>query len=203
MDGLPFDEVIGRISLLADDLVSHPDPTVAGQVTELLDWVDAFHRDGLGRLVEMIRQWRGEIFLDAVAADPIAGEFLHAYGLGAGGDDAEARRGVQEALAEARPYLHSHGGDVEVIDIVDGVVRLRMSGACDGCTGSQATIVSVIESALRAGWADFRAVEVADMTAPAHPPPPSASSAGIDAFGPAPGSATPSVVTGLQIGRKR
>ncbi len=51
-------------------------------MNELLEWVDAFHRDGLSRLVEMIRQWRGEIFLESVGEDPVTGTLLAAYGLG-------------------------------------------------------------------------------------------------------------------------
>ncbi|MDQ3352596.1 MAG: hypothetical protein M3501_11620, partial [Actinomycetota bacterium] len=64
---LPVDDVLARVAALAEELAAHPE--VGPQVLELLDWVDAFHRDGLGRLVEMIRAWRGEIFLEAVADD--------------------------------------------------------------------------------------------------------------------------------------
>ncbi len=78
---LPYHEALTRIAELAEQLAAHPDPTVASDVGELLDWVDAFHRDGLSRLVGMIRTWRGEIFLEAVAADEVAGLLLEAYGL--------------------------------------------------------------------------------------------------------------------------
>ncbi len=81
---VPVGEVLERIASLAEELIGHPD--VGPEVAELLDWVDAFHREGIGRLVEMIRAWRGEIFLEAVAADDVAGLLLSAYGLP--GDDA-------------------------------------------------------------------------------------------------------------------
>ncbi|MEO5839777.1 MAG: hypothetical protein ABIQ73_07610, partial [Acidimicrobiales bacterium] len=68
-NALPYHEVLARISELAEQLVNHPDKDTADGVAELLDWIDAFHRDGLGRLVEMIRAWRGEIFLDSVDQD--------------------------------------------------------------------------------------------------------------------------------------
>src|SRR4051812_48327706 len=40
---------------------------------------------------------------------------------------------LEQALAEVRPYLESHGGNVELLDLDDGVVRLRMRGNCHGC----------------------------------------------------------------------
>ena len=168
---LEFDEVLPRIAELAEALTSHDDPSTAATAEELLDWIDVFHANGVGRLVEMIREWRGDILLESVAADPIAGSLLHAYGLGPDADVESARIAVQTALAEVRPYLHSHGGDMEVVWIEDGVVRLKMHGSCDGCTGAEATIVEQVESALQTHWVDFRRVEVEEMEAEPHPPP--------------------------------
>ena len=92
-------------------------------------------------------------------------------GLGEDADLDAARVSVQAALAEVRPYLHSHGGDMEVVHLEDGVVRLKLHGSCDGCTASDATIIERVESALQEHWVDFRRIEVEEMTAEAHPPP--------------------------------
>ena len=164
---LPYGAVWERIAELTQELLNHPDPKVADQVTELLDWVDAFHRDGLGQLVEMIRAWRGEIFLESVARDDITGTLLAAYGLGEGEElRAEAEAAVTAALEEVRPYAESHGGSIEVESIDDGVVRLRMLGSCDGCPSSSATLTYGVEEALRKHWPDFRRLEVVDDAAP-------------------------------------
>ncbi|MEL7156682.1 MAG: NifU family protein [Actinomycetota bacterium] len=179
---LAFEQILPRIAELAEQLVDHREPDVADTAVELLDWIDAFHANGVGRMVEMLREWRGEVLLEAVAADPVAGELLRAYGLGGTSDVEAARIAIQAALAEVRPYLHSHGGDMEAVDITDGVVRLKLHGSCDGCTAVDATIVEQVEVALRTHWVDFRRVEVEEMTAASHPPP-------------TPGSVT----TGLQI----
>ena len=170
-----------RIANLADELV----PREPG-VGELLDWIDAFHREGIGRLVELARQWRGEIFLDSLANDPIVGVLLDAYGLGVGADAVEARRAVQAALVEVRPYFHSHGGDMEVVSIEDGVVTLVLHGSCDGCSASAVTLATEVDAALRRHWVDFRRADMVPSDAPVHPPPP-------------PGQVT----TGLQVGRKQ
>lgn len=168
---LGFDEILPRIAELAETLADHDDKAVADSAIEMLDWIDVFHANGVGRMVEMLREWRGEILLEAVAADPVAGALLRAYGLGDDADLDAARVSVQAALAEVRPYLHSHGGDMEVMKIEDGVVRLKLHGSCDGCTASDTTIIDQVETALREHWVDYRRVEVEEMTAEAHPPP--------------------------------
>ena len=168
---LAYDQVLYRIGELAEELSSHPDPAVAEKVGELLDWVDAFHRDGLGRLVEMTRQWRGEIFLDTVAGDPITGTLLAAYGLGEGPEGKEeAEAAVFAALEKVRPLVESHGGAIEVVSVVDGVVSLRMKGTCDGCPSSSATLTYGVEAALRDEWPNFRRMEVLEGEATAVKP---------------------------------
>jgi len=158
---LAYDQVLNRIGELAEELSEHPDPAVAGKVGELLDWVDAFHRDGLGRLIEMTRQWRGEIFLESVAGDPITGTLLAAYGLGEGPEGTEeAEAAVLAALESVRPLVESHGGFIEVESVIDGIVTLRLKGTCDGCPSSSATLTYGVEAALRDGWPNFRRMEV-------------------------------------------
>lgn len=160
---LAFSEVPYRISELAQGLMNHPDEAVATQVTELLDWYDLFHRDGLGQLVEMIRTWRGEIFLESVARDALAGTLLDFYELGEGTeDDGEAEAAVAAALEEVRPIVESHGGELEVTSIADGVVKVRMKGTCDGCPSSSATLTFGVEEALKKHWSGFRRLEQVD-----------------------------------------
>jgi Fe-S cluster biogenesis protein NfuA len=165
-----FAAVWGQIEALADDLLSHPDPGVVAQVEELLDWVDVFHRDGLGRLVEMVRGWRGELFLNSVAGDEVTGTMLGAYGLGEGAElEAEASEAVEAALAEVRPLVESHGGALEVDHVRDGIVAVRMLGTCDGCPSSSATLTYGVEAALREHWPNFRRLELLDPPAEADP----------------------------------
>ncbi len=160
---LAFSEVPYRISELAQGLMNHPDEGVAAQVTELLDWYDLFHRDGLGQLVEMIRTWRGEIFLESVGRDALAGTLLDFYDLGEGAEvDEEAEAAVAAALEEVRPIVESHGGELEVTSIADGVVKVRMKGTCDGCPSSSATLTFGVEEALKKHWSGFHRLEQVD-----------------------------------------
>jgi Fe-S cluster biogenesis protein NfuA len=169
-DELTFGEVWGQIAVLADELLDYPDPDIVRQVEELLDWVDVFHRDGLGRMVEMVRSWRGELFLNSLAGDEITGTMLAVYGLGEGEElSAEASAAVDAALAQVRPLVESHGGALEVDSVKDGVVSLRMLGTCDGCPSSSATLTFGVEAALREHWTNFRRLELLDPPAEADP----------------------------------
>ena len=165
VETLAYDEVMPRVGALFDELMTHPDAAVRDRVEEMMDLFDAFHREGLGRLVEMIRAWRGEIFLDSVANDDITGYFLSAYDFGEAPDDrdaAAAAEAVDAALEELRPMIESHGGMITVEEIKDGVVTLQMLGSCDGCPSSAATLTGGLEEALRRHWPNFRRLEVVE-----------------------------------------
>ncbi|MDP8937270.1 MAG: NifU family protein [Actinomycetota bacterium] len=165
IEELGYFEIMPRVAEIYDHLMQCPDPKVVDSVSEMMDLVDAFHREGLGRLVEMIRAWRGEIFLDAVSQDEVTGEFLAAYDLGEPVDDREMQAAVEAvdaALEEIRPFVESDGGMITVESIKDGVVTVRMLGSCDGCPSSSATLTGGLEEALRRHWPNFRRLEVAD-----------------------------------------
>ena len=172
VEQVSYTQVMQVVGEIAEELLSHPNRQVRDQTEEMLDWIDAFHREGLGRLVELIRGWRGEIFLDSVARDDIAGPFLATYDLGVSpGIDTAAEDAVAEALEEIRPFVESHGGTIVVDSVVDGVVKVQMLGSCDGCPSSTATLTGGVERSLREHWPNFRRLEVVDPNAEveAHP----------------------------------
>ncbi len=165
IETLNYEEVMPRVGELYDEMMTHPDPGVRDRVEEMMDLFDVFHREGLGRLVEMIRAWRGEIFLENVADDDITGYFLAAYDFGEAPNDrdaAVAADAVDAALEELRPMIESHGGMITIEEIKDGVVRLQMMGSCDGCPSSAATLTGGLEEALRRHWPNFRRLEVVE-----------------------------------------
>ena len=55
---------------------------------------------------------------------------------------------VQEVLDKLRPFLQRDGGDVELVDVEDGIVKLRLQGACGSCPSSTITLKAGIERAL-------------------------------------------------------
>jgi Fe-S cluster biogenesis protein NfuA len=56
---------------------------------------------------------------------------------------------VLRALDQVRPYMESHGGNVELLGVEDGVVRLRLVGSCDGCAASASTLELAVEKAIQ------------------------------------------------------
>jgi Fe-S cluster biogenesis protein NfuA len=61
----------------------------------------------------------------------------------------EMKEKVEAALEKVRPALRADGGDVELVDVQDGVVKVRLTGACGGCPMSQMTLKMGIERLLK------------------------------------------------------
>jgi len=59
------------------------------------------------------------------------------------------KKKIEEALGHIRPVLQLDGGDVELIDVNDGVVKLRLTGACGGCAMANITLRNAVERILR------------------------------------------------------
>jgi Fe-S cluster biogenesis protein NfuA/nitrite reductase/ring-hydroxylating ferredoxin subunit len=135
---------------------------------ELVRIVADLYGAGLERLLDIVHE-RGHLtddVLDALAGDDLVASLLlvhglHPYSVGAR---------IEQALAGVRPYLGSHGGDVELLGVGDdGVVRLRMLGSCDGCPSSSVTLKLAVEGAIEAAAPEVTAIEVSDA-APAPGP---------------------------------
>ncbi len=66
---------------------------------------------------------------------------------------------VQAAIDRIRPMLKADGGDVELIDVQDGVVKVRLQGACSGCPMSQMTLKNGIERIIKKEVPEVKYVE--------------------------------------------
>lgn len=71
---------------------------------------------------------------------------------------------VAEVLEEVRPSLQAHGGDVELVDVVEdeGIVKVRLQGACHGCPMAQMTLAMGIEQTLKDRIPGVKAVEAVE-----------------------------------------
>jgi len=144
-----------------------PFPAVREMAFDLLGAVDTIHRTGLERLVTFLRASGHGVLLDRATEDPVIHTLLLLYDL----IPSEELTVVEAALDAVRPYLHSHGGDVQVMGVTDGVVHLRLSGACEGCTGSATTLKRGVETALRDGYPAFKMMVVQEPEPPPQRPP--------------------------------
>jgi Fe-S cluster biogenesis protein NfuA/nitrite reductase/ring-hydroxylating ferredoxin subunit len=90
------------------------------------------------------------------AADDLVASLLLVHGL----HPHDVERRVSDALDSVRPYLGSHGGDVSLLGVVDGVVRLQFQGSCKSCPSSSVTLELAVEDAVRAAAPEIESIEV-------------------------------------------
>ncbi|MEE8472576.1 MAG: NifU family protein [Dehalococcoidia bacterium] len=72
------------------------------------------------------------------------------------------REEVEKVLEEVRPMLKSDGGDVELVDVSDGVVKVRLTGACGGCQMSSVTLKNGIERIIKQELPEIKEVVAVD-----------------------------------------
>jgi len=70
---------------------------------------------------------------------------------------------VEKVLEEIRPSLQADGGDIELVDVVDGVVTVKLKGACAGCPMSQMTLAFGVEKVLKERIPEVKRVQAADF----------------------------------------
>src|SRR5947209_10745360 len=101
-------------------------------------------------------------FAERLATDDLVASLLLVHGLHPHG----LHRRVSDALDRVRPYLGSHGGDVDLLDIVPGdgpgesAVRLAFKGSCKSCPSSAVTLELAVEDAVRAAAPEISSIEV-------------------------------------------
>ena len=69
------------------------------------------------------------------------------------------REDVEKAIEDIKPQLMSHGGSVELVDIQDGIVKVKLTGACAGCPMSQMTLRNGVETYLKKKIPEIEKVE--------------------------------------------
>lgn len=162
-----FEQRIQRIEGLVQQVERSPDASLREAARELVRTLLDLHAAGLARMLNRMREFDrpGPDLLTACLDDDLVRSVLLLHDLHP--DTLETR--VRQALDTARPYLQSHGGDVELLGISAGNVRLRMRGSCDGCPSSAATLKHTIEEAIYQAAPDVIAVEVEGLEAQAAP----------------------------------
>lgn len=101
--------------------------------------------------------------LEQLARDELVSSLLILHGLHP--LTTEAR--IEQALTKVRPYLGSHGGNVELVGLREGVARLRLEGTCHGCPSSQITMKLAVERAIEEAAPEIVGIEVEGQPAAA------------------------------------
>lgn len=144
-------DVLAEVDQLITALEGHPDPVIRDQVSRLLLGIDAVHRAGLTHLMDAIRGMAGDAFINRLTADPGIRLLLMSYDLVA----VDRRLQTEEALDAVRGHLHARGVDVELTEVVGGVVYVRLHGlASSGIP--EAAVRHDLEEAIKAGLLGFQ-----------------------------------------------
>jgi len=123
----------------------------------------------LDRILEILVNAEATPLIAEIVRDELVSSLLVLHGLHP--DDLPTR--VQKALDSVRPYLESHGGDVELIAVIpsEGIVKVRLLGSCDGCPSSSVTLKLSVEQAIHESAPEIIDIQVEGYVEPEAPKP--------------------------------
>ncbi len=158
------EDLTERVERLTAELDAHPDAGVRALAEELLGSVLELHGEGLAQVLSIV----DEDTARALADDGVVASLLLIHDL----YPVPLEERVMEALDNVRPYMESHGGNVELLGVEGGVARLRLEGSCSGCSASSATLELAIKKELMETAPDLLGLEVEGIDEEAtHGPP--------------------------------
>ncbi len=162
-EGKTFEEKMQRVEELISSIESCPDPVIRETAVELVQTLMDFHGAGIERMMDITANAgaAGYAIFDDFAKDDLTGNLLLLYGL----HPLDISERILKAIEKVRPSLSLHEGDVELLGVDEGVVRLRLKGSCDGCPSSALTLKHTIEEAIYAAAPDVTSIEVENLTA--------------------------------------
>ncbi len=133
------------------------------EVFAFLEGIDVLHRQGLGRILDLVGGLGDQKAVERISQDPIVRTLLEMYDL----PEADEHTQVERALEPVYPYFQSHGGKLDLLGVENGRVRVRLSGSCEGCPGTATTLQRVVEEALREGFPGFEELVAEGQQSPA------------------------------------
>jgi Fe-S cluster biogenesis protein NfuA len=152
------EELVERVQELLGSLDEIADPVAQSRVQELIGTVLELYGAGLERILGILED-AGDPALPirtAMLDDGIVASLLLIHGL----YPISLEERVIQALDSIRPFLASHGGNVELVSVEEGVARLRLQGSCDGCPSSAATLEHALKEAIEEAAPDLLGLEV-------------------------------------------
>ena len=142
-----------QLQALLEKAEALPNPAARVLVRECLESVLALYGEGLARVLEVVREAEagGKPALESLVREPMLSGLLLIHGLHP--VDLETR--LRGALDKVRPYMERHGGNVELLGLLDGQARLRLQGTCKTCSASTVTLELAVRSALQEACPDL------------------------------------------------
>ena len=155
-----------RIEALLEELQATAGPPTWLRVEELVQRLVTLYGAGFSRMLDHARAAGApdDALAGRLADDELLSGLLLLHGL----HPATAEERIVRALAQVRPYLGSHAGDIELVALEnDGAVRLRLLGSCSSCPSSRATVEHTIRRAVEDSAPEVTRIEVEGVDPPA------------------------------------
>ena len=157
----PVDDLVRegrRIQQLIEKIEALPDDNTRQMLGETLETVLRFYGLGLQQILNLLKMQapEGKKALEALVADPGVSGLLLIHGL----HPVPLAERLQQALDKVRPYMESHGGNVELVALEDEHARLRLRGHCETCPSSTVTLELAVRAALEEACPDLAGFEV-------------------------------------------
>jgi Fe-S cluster biogenesis protein NfuA/nitrite reductase/ring-hydroxylating ferredoxin subunit len=159
--------LVATVEQRLEDIEQLPDAAARVKATEAVQALLDLYGAALERIVEEIAQRDDGELAQALAEDELVSHLLLLHGL----HPVALEQRVLGALEEVRPYLESHGGNVELLGLEGGVARLALEGSCSGCPSSTMTLKLAIENAIRKAAPEIEEVLADGVAAPPAPVP--------------------------------
>ncbi len=149
-----------RIEGLIHDMEKLPDPAVQAMVREIVQSLLELHGAGLAGILDHLLQAGepGRALFAVLADDPLIANLLLLHGIHP--DDMDTR--VRRALEKIRPTLSAGGATVEILAVVEDVVRLRLEASGHGCASSMRSLKQTLAEAILATAPDA-AIEIEEQ----------------------------------------
>lgn len=153
-----FHALAERVDRVLESLKDLPEDARM-KALELKKAIESFHEYALRKLVRTLRETdKGKELLLKAVEDPSIYAMLFMHGIIK--QDLFTR--VAAVLEEVRPYMRSHGGDVELVKVEENTVYVRLQGACSGCSLSTMTLKNGVEEAIKARIPEIEQVVMAE-----------------------------------------
>jgi Fe-S cluster biogenesis protein NfuA/nitrite reductase/ring-hydroxylating ferredoxin subunit len=169
LDDQGLQERVARMETLLEEIETLSDPNARSKAAEVVGILLELYGEGLARMMEVVAQGEeSEETFEAFAEDELVSHLLLLHGL----HPLDLQTRVVRALEEVRPYMQSHGGNVELLGVEGGVARVRLEGSCDGCPSSTVTLKLAIEEAIMKAAPDLERIEAEGVSEPQPRPQP-------------------------------
>jgi Fe-S cluster biogenesis protein NfuA/nitrite reductase/ring-hydroxylating ferredoxin subunit len=137
-------QLVAEVERCLEEIEALPDDGARQAATEAIQTLVELYGAGLARIVEEVAARDDGTLAQALSEDELVAHLLLLHGL----HPVSLETRVRGALGEVRPYLESHGGNVELLEVRPPAVRLRLEGSCSGCPSSAMTLKLAIENAI-------------------------------------------------------